>query len=488
MIKVLPYQDQIDAINIAIQNQAWEDVVSLAEILLNYEPRHAKLWSCYGLALKNKNYTSLAEKAFLNAYLLDSTNYEIQLNLASIYVRNDKSIDAIKISEQLLSIKKTAGAYLNLGSAYIQLEQYDKAVEIFKNGIEAFSDNENLWGNLASAYHKIGKLQLANEANKRAVQINSGNQSIKFNWGLVKLHLGDYESGLNLVESRWESMSFKQLGIKLPTTPFSTWSGESIEGKRILIGAEQGLGDTIQFAQAVILLKKMNPAQITVVVQRPVYRIIKLALASIADVYVDGDRFVERYDYFVPMMSVLRMVGLRSKQLPIKVPFISLDQSQPNIIKSKLSVDKKKVGICWSGGEKLADTTRRNIDPVYFKSLVEINKNINFFSLQKEKKLYDSTEVFPTNYFNFMDSVDDFLDTAQLIACMDMVVTVDTSVAHLAGAMNVKTILLNRFGGEWRWGDRVQKSNWYPSVSIINQKEVGGWFSEFVELNEYLMS
>jgi hypothetical protein len=262
------------------------------------------------------------------------------------------------------------------------------------------------------------------------------------------------------------------------------WLGEqSLVGKTILLHAEQGLGDTLQFCRYVPLVAKLG-AKVILEVQRPLFKLLQ-NLEGVSQIVALGD-MLPAFDYQCPLMSLPLAFKTEIESIPNQVPYIHAPPIRVEYWKTKLPAHQKlKVGLVWNGGfrpnqpELWSLNARRNIP---LAKIAQINvPGIDFYSLQKgepaESELIQSGNQYwdSSNFYNFAGELNDFSDTAALIANLDLVISVDTSTAHLAAAMGKPVWLLNRFDTCWRWLIDREDSPWYPTIKIYQQEKMGDW-------------
>jgi hypothetical protein len=297
---------------------------------------------------------------------------------------------------------------------------------------------------------------------QRAMEVDPNANDSKFNIGFVYLLKGDLEKGWKGHENRWNN-KYK------PTNLPRVWNKEDLEGKTIYIFHEQGLGDTIQFVRYAKQLKKMG-AKVVAGVKPEIIELFKSM--PYLDEVVDIAK-TPKYDYCYPMMSLPYVFNTRVHNVPYE-PYLSANPSRVQCFAEKMGKHTKpRVGVVWSGGfradqpEIWGVNERRNIPMEKFAGIY--NSDVEFYNLQFGAKEYPFTMV------DLMDEVKDFSDTAAIIQNLDCVITVDTSTAHVAGAMGKKVLLLNRFDTCWRWLESGDSTEWYPSFKIYRQNKFMNW-------------
>ena len=407
-----------------------------------------------------------------------------------------------RFDEAVISLKKAiqlnpgyAEAYSNLGNSLQEwgqleesLENYDKAIQISPYLIDAHSNRGVL-------LQKLGRIDEALESYNKAIQINPNLADIQFNKSIALLLSGDFEQGFKNYEWREKNEILAGAPHKRNFSQ-PLWLGDrSIKNKTILLYSEQGLGDTIQFSRYIPLVKELG-AKVILEVQAPLIELFKEGQSSF-EVYVNGSN-LPHFDFRCPLMSLPLAFKTNIHSIPNNFPYINANQNKVAYWYKKLSSEKGlKVGLVWNGGFRPGQPNlwsvneRRNIPVEKFCNAFN-NLRVNFYSLQKgepaeseiallEEKLWPNH-----NFFNYANELNDFSDTAGLIGNLDLIISVDTSTAHLAAAMGKPVWLLNRFDTCWRWLLNRNDSPWYPSLKLYRQDKLGDWDSVLVNIKSDL--
>lgn len=394
--------------------------------------------------------------------------------------------EAITYYDRALAIDpKFASGWFNRGNALRALGQDEKASENYERAL-------NLDDNLTEAVLNRGVVMLDARDLQQAVFCfefvklrDPNNVKANFNLGYCNLLLGNLKEGWKGYEWRWKSDDLKLVKVELP---FPIWNGEQpIKNKRLLVYSEQGFGDLIQFCRYIEILDKMG-AQVILVCHDTLAPLMH-TLAGVTQIIVPG-QLIPEVDYYINMMSVPMAVDTELATIPAKPSYLSSDSVKVAVWQEKLGVSKApKVGIVWSGNVEYKNDVKRSI-PI--QQMMELaHKGLELICLQKEIRKEDKTKLakYPKVKF-YGDSLHDFSDTAALIELMDVVVTIDTSVAHLAGALGKPVWILLPFNSDWRWFLEREDSPWYPSVRLFRQKKSGDWGSVVQrvkgELNTFL--
>jgi len=357
----------------------------------------------------------------------------------------------------------------------------DEAIESFDIALDLKPDFTEAFNNRSSAFFASGKIEKVLSDLNKAIQLNPDFPEANLNLAMYNLLIGNFSDGWKGFEWRHKVNNRNQSNQKL-TKP--CWLGNfSINKKTVLLHSEQGLGDTIQFCRYASFVAELG-ANVILQVQEPLVCLLQ-SLQGVTKVIAIGDTLPE-YDFQTPLMSLPLAFKTELYNIPSTIPYINPSIIKRNYWESRLkNSTKKRIGLVWNGGfrpnqpEVWGVNSRRNI------SLSQISKlnnpNLDFFCLQKgepsESELARTQDQYwdKSNFFNYIDQLDDFSDTAALIANLDLIISVDTSTAHLAAAMGKPVWLLNRFDSCWRWLIDRNDSPWYPSMRIYRQTTLNDW-------------
>jgi ADP-heptose:LPS heptosyltransferase len=312
-------------------------------------------------------------------------------------------------------------------------------------------------------------LQTAITLAKLIVQIGDATPLDHFQYATSLLMAGDYETGFGEFEWRWQIDGFPDPIQHLPT---AKWSGTVEPGQRILIYGEQGFGDAIMFARYASMLAAAG-AEVILAVPRPLERLMR---------GLDGITDITRYGVALPphthhaaLLSLPHLVGTSLVTLPARTPYISADHTIAQDWQTKFAeLPHPRVGLVWRGGRKTPNTDRKSIELAEFAPLIDAVQG-SFISLQIELTEDDRVQMEKLGVVNIADDIGDFADTAGAMANLDLVVCVDSAVAHLAGALALPTITLLRRLPDWRWMLGRPDSPWYPTMHLIRQGADEAW-------------
>jgi hypothetical protein len=373
-----------------------------------------------------------------------------------------------------------ADAYNNRGDVLQELYRLDAAMTDYDRAIALRPDYAEAYYNRGNALRDLGKLGAAMADCDKAIAIRPDFAPAYLNKALTLLLAGDLKAGFELYEWRW-----KVPNLKVDRRHFGRplWLGEEpLRDKRILLHSEQGLGDTIQFCRYAPLLAKAG-ARVILDVPKPLVGLLQ-NLAGVSRIVAEGEPLPD-FDYHTPLLSLPLACKTVLGTIPNPAPYLQADPVNARYWQERIGERKKlKVGVVWSGGfrpdQPEALSERRNIRLDIFARALGV-VDVDLFSLQKgdpaESEIrHRELEYWPRgNFHNFAEDITDFVDTAALVANLDLVVSVDTSTAHLAAALGKPTWILNRFDNDWRWLRDREDNPWYRSVKLYRQGESRSW-------------
>jgi tetratricopeptide (TPR) repeat protein len=374
-------------------------------------------------------------------------------------------------------------AHSNRGAILRELNQREAAVASYDHAIALDPARAAIHFNRGNVLQEMRSIDAALASYERALELSPDHAEARFNRSLVLLLRGDYECGWREYEWRHRVQRIRNVsaGARFAEAP---WLGErSLSGLTILLHCEQGLGDTLQFCRYTSRVAALG-ARVVLEVQAPL-RTLLTGLDGVSQLIVQGESLPE-FDEHCPLMSLPLALGTTLDAVPANVPYLAGVPEGGEVWRERLGPRRKlRVGLVWSGGfraqrpELWAVNARRNIPLATLAPLAL--PDIEFFSLQKgEPAEAELDDVMARGWkgpsiVGFSQHITDFADTAGLLEQLDLLISVDTSTAHLAGALGRPVWILNRYDGCWRWLLEGDSSPWYPSARLYRQKSPGDW-------------
>jgi tetratricopeptide (TPR) repeat protein len=386
-------------------------------------------------------------------------------------------------------------AWSNRGNVLGDLNQPDEAQRCYQRALELAPAFVDAWNNLGLAQIDLNQREAALSSYERALALNPASAEAHWNQALCMLQLGRFESGWREYEWRWERSRIKA-GKRAFAQPL--WLGDfALDGKTILLHAEQGLGDTLQFCRYATLVAKLG-AKVVLEVPGPLVRL--LATLEGVDQLIEAGQPLPPFDCHCPLLSLPLASGTNEASIPAATPYLSAQPAAAGEWRERIERDcitgtgtgagtgtdaigALKVGLVWAGENRAHVAELRKIDArrsLAFEQLAPLFDvpNVRFFSVQKgaaAPQLAASAQR--ERVVDHTDLLHDFADTAALVANLDLVISVDTSTAHLAGAIGRPVWILNRFDTCWRWLLERSDTPWYPSARLFRQPALGDWGS-----------
>jgi tetratricopeptide (TPR) repeat protein len=357
------------------------------------------------------------------------------------------------------------GPWNNLGFARVGQGRIEEGIEFYRKCLSVRPDYADAYNNLGNAF--LAKLDLdgAMRSYVDALYHQPDHADAHWNRALLQLLRGDFARGW--VEYEWRWLKFPQFRryFRQPL-----WDGFDIAGKTILLHAEQGFGDTIQFARFAPLVAQRG-ATVKLECQRELEGLLQ-HVNGVARTFSRGDQ-TPPFDVHCPLLSLPRALGLTLESIPNQVPYFQVDQNLSASWARRVNspANEFKVGIVWAGARTHRRDAERSIGPAAFAPLAQI-KGVRLFSLQKR----DAPTADPGyELIDLTKDLHDFADTAALIMNLDLIIGVDTAVMHLAGALGRKVWTLLTFSPDWRWLLDRDDSPWYPTMRLFRQPRPGEW-------------
>jgi tetratricopeptide (TPR) repeat protein len=350
--------------------------------------------------------------------------------------------------------------------------EYTAAVTIYQQALDGAPDNPGALTSLGNTLHAMGHLAEAVTVHDHAVVGAPNDPDFHFNLATTLLAAGDFARGWKEYEWRWQRPRARLRGFGV------AWCGETITGRTILLHAEQGLGDTLQFVRYVPMVAARG-ARVVLEVQPPLVKLMR-TLPGVAEVVAHGDA-LPRFDTHCPLLSLPYVFRTSLQTIPAEIPYLHADPLAVAAWRMKLPVDNcLRIGLVWAGSPHSDDAGAHLIDRRRSLALADLASldglsDVHLVSLQKQAE--DSNPTAPNGFalIDPMADVTDFADTAALVANLDLVISVDTSVAHLAGGLGKRVWLLSRYDGCWRWLHGRDDSPWYPAMRIYRQHRPNDW-------------
>ena len=444
--------------------------------------RSAEVLSNYGLVLHALDRIGEALASYDAALAIEPGNADL-LNWRGIAL-----LDLGRPQEALMSLERALAedsahvdALGNRGNAFLKLNRPDEAIACFDKARGIGGDNARLLTSRAHALRRIDRPEEALVDLRRAVALDPNHAEAQFELGMALLALGNFEEGWRAYEKRWATRAFAH---RLRGFGSPLWAGaQPVDGRTILLHGEQGFGDTIQFVRYVARVAQSGA---TVLLEVPSELVGLMAgVKGAARVLASGGK-LPPFDLHCPLMSLPRAFGTNAASIPADVPYIKIPEIRAAEWTTRLPVGKPLVGFAWAGRPTHNNDANRSIALARFMRLFDV-AGIQFVSLQREASADDMALLRSrSNVLDVGGKLVDFVDAAALISRLDLVVSVDTAVAHLAGALAKPVCVLLPFAADFRWLRARDDSPWYPTARLFRQPRFGDWDSAIELVCRYL--
>lgn len=449
-------------------------------------PKYAKAINNIGVVLyKQKRYKESAQ-IFEIALQSDSDYNEVYSNKGAAYNKAkdyDKAIESLEMA--ILKMPNHGGAYTNLGNVYNKLHDYKTAAKMHEKSIELEPNGSNAYSNVGTSYKYLGLSDKAITSYKKAIELDPNFVNAHFDLATMYLASEDFKNGWKEYEWRFRKEEMIPHIIKhkdIFTKPLFTGI-EDIKGKTLLLHSEQGYGDSIQFIRFAPQLKEKFGCKIAVKCREGLKELFKTI--DEIDVIVDRSEETPAFDYQLSIMSMPFILDMKSTdELPKKMPYLKAVFDKDLEIKKEK--DKINIGICWSASLTGESYEGKVFDLKFFEPLMN-NPKINLYSLQVGDGSEDIKKFkYEDKIIDLTHKLTDFSKTASLINELDLVISSDTAVAHLTGALNKPVWIPLQKIPDWRWTNKGETTKWYPSAKLFRQKTAKVWESVFQSINAKL--
>jgi len=453
-----------------------EAEVSLRQAL-RLRPDFAAAHHNLGSALLELRRPAEAEASLCQALRLDPHSVQAHNTLAQVLLAQGRQEDLLAALRQTVRLQPDhAAAHHNLGTALKELGRLEEAAASYREVVRLRPDLAEGHNVLGSILFEEGLLEEALAAFRQAIRLEPDHVEAHRNLGITLLLRGDLAEGWPEYEWRWKGKSYS-----VPAGAPPLWNGSALEGRTILLQTEQGLGDTLQLVRYAPLVKSRG-ATVVLACQRPLIRL--LAGAPGIDRLVPSDQpGVPESDVYAPLLSLPRLLGTTLASIPAGVPYLTPEPERVEHWKRELGPPSGlRVGMAWQGSPGHRKDKERSIPLREFEPLARL-EGVQLFSLQKGQGVEQIAEVAGRFALTDLGSrLVDFVDTAAVLRHLDLVVTCDTAVAHLAGALGVPVWVALPFVPDWRWLLGRDDSPWYPTMRLFRQQTRGDWPGVFQRL------
>ncbi len=444
-----------------------------------------ELWNNRALALAELKRFDEADTAFHRAFELRPDNWEAYYNCGRMRLVQKRFADAEPLLRKAAELDpNSANTFNNLGLALHGLHRYDEACVAFERTLELQPKYIEARSNKGAALYYAHRFTEAEALFRQAIAQTPDEAAAHYNLASLLLSQGNLLEGFKEYEWRWKTLDWPTIR-NYNTRPL--WNGEPLDGQTILVWHEQGIGDTIQFFRLINDLAKLN-CEIEVEVQPELHRLL-IASTSLPNVrfHRSGEK-LPSFDVHAPLLSLPRLLKIQYDTFTPFKPYLrprgfEIDEWRRKLKAMTAANDRKKkrIGIAWAGNPNHPADHQRSMSWETFQPIVEANKNrFQFFSMMP------GTAPGNPEVSDLGEHLRDFGVSAAIVANLDIIIAVDTSLVHLAGALGKRVWNLVFHTPDWRWVIGEEKTKWYPSMTLFRQKQAGNWGEVIQEVNETL--
>lgn len=389
-------------------------------------------------------------------------------NLANLYISTGRPELALPLAERVTRLAPDLPeGFDNLGLALTASDRLEEAVTAYDKALSLRPTYAGVLINRGHVLEALCRYPQAQADFSAALGIQPHNANARWNKALSHLRLGQFSEGWQYYEARWSLPEYQ-----LPDLPMPRWQGEPLADRSILLWAEQGLGDTLQFCRYASMLADMGA---TVFLQAPQSLLwLMKTLKGVAGVF-SQESALPTADFHSPLLSVPKYVGTDATNIPSEVPYLQAPTERFSAWQQRLPGHKRqRIGIVCAGNARFANDRNRSIPLAMFAPLLALDAELYFVQTDCREADAAFLREHP-QIIDLRDSLKDFADTAAVLAQLDLLISIDTSVAHLAGAMNRPLWLMLPMNPDWRWLLDRANSPWYPGARLFRQQMRGNW-------------
>ena len=473
-----------------IKNNQYEQAELICEQLIKIDPKNVLGLYLLGVSKQKLKKNNESIECFDKIVSLLPRNADAYNSLGLATLSNGDIDKAIELFISAINIDpKNANSWSNLGCQFRTKKQFESSIRCLKEAVNlSKSKNDKILVNFAGVLAEDLQIDKAIKYLKRAIEINPKNHSAHFDLGCSYFLRNKFKKAWKHFNHRFKSFENLRL-LKSNFSKNKEWKGNKIkDGKTILFFSEQGLGDTINFIRFIeFFIEKFPNVNIKILVPKEIKNLLE---NNNKGNFISN---IEDHDYWCPLLNIPYCLGMSQTQ--IKNNFKPYIKSSKKCDYSKF--DKIfKIGICWAGNPAHPRDRERCCELKYFKEICDL-PNVKLFSLQKdlrprmwpnEKNPMDLADCSEIKMINMSPHMNSWEDTASIIDGLDLIISVDTSILHLSGAMGKNTFGLIPKFPDWRWSLIGNKTIWYPSVRLFRQQNYNDWKSTFIEIKNEIKS
>lgn len=454
-----------------------EEAATEFQEVVRLNPREVRGWTNLGVALRKAGDPEGAAAAYEQAGRLNPDSAPLHLNLGNLWLQLGQPAQALDHFQRLPALlPDRPSAWLGIATALDDLGRTEEAFAFLDQVLEKAPGLPEYLLNRGVLCLSLNRPLEAEAALRAALARDPSMAEAEYALGLARLLQGDLGGGFAGYEARWRRNNPPQ---PPPRSEAPRWRGEPLAGRTLLVHAEQGMGDLIQMAQ---LLRRIEGGTVLFQVWPPLVRLFE-GLAGATRI-LSAEQPLPPHDCIIPALSLPLALGLKLEDLGGLEPYLHADPDAVEAVRRSLPEGSGAwTGLCWRGRPEHANDRRRSLLPSLLRPLLEL-PSLRWASLQKDGRAEELAVL--GGPLDLGSGFQDFAEAAAAVAALDRVVTVDTAIAHLAGALGKPTLLLLPFAPDPRWMLDREDSPWYPSLRLVRQPTPGAWGPVVARVGEIL--
>jgi tetratricopeptide (TPR) repeat protein len=471
--------------NVLFESGRYEEALSAAEKATALRPNLAEAWHGRGNALNELRRHDEALGAYDKVLALNASSAGGWYGRGNVLNELKRFEDALIAYDKALALDQNfAQGWVGRGNVLNMLKRFDEALAAFARALALQANLAEAWLGRGNVLLELKRVEEALSCYDRAIAIQPDFATAYFNRGRSRLLLGHYDEGWQDYEWRWQARDFLS---KRPDSKVSNWEGENLSGRHLLVYSEQGLGDIIQFVRYLPLLLQRK-CKITFLTSEKLARLVGHSIPSLH--VVTALESLQEIDAQVALMSLPHFFKTNLSSIPNQVRYLSAEVKIEQAWRERIGAHGFRIGIAWQGNPVGTIDAGRSVPLKQFVGLSKIS-GVRLISLQKQVGL-DQLADLPGDAKievlgdDFDSGPDAFIDTAAVMNGLDLIITCDTSIAHLAGALGRRTWVALKHVPDWRWMVDREDTPWYPTMRLFRQNKRDDWGYVFLEIEKCL--
>jgi predicted O-linked N-acetylglucosamine transferase (SPINDLY family) len=455
----------------------WPEAEAALRRALELLPDNVEALNNLGLVLQARGRHGEADTAYRQALALKPGHVEALNNLGTLHQEMRRPADAEACYRDVLAAQPNhVNALNNLGTLLKEAGRCDDAVALYHRVLEIDPKFHRSWNSLGQLAKERGDHAEAMRCYQRSLELAPGNADTLYNIALADLLFGHLKRGFAGYEVRYHPRSQNKSAPRPPALGCPMWQGEPLAGKHIALVREQGLGDQLQFCRYATMLRDAG-AEVTLIVDGPLVALMS-GMDGPTRVIAPGQMYEHRYDYWAFLLSLPHRLDTDVGRVPAPVPYLRAPAAKVAAWRERLARPpgvRATVGLVWGGNKDHANNRNRSSNLATLAPLLDL-PGLRFVSLQKGEPAEElRRSPWRETVLDLDAELNDYTDTAAAMESIDLLISVDTSVVHLAGAMNKPCWVMVAHGPDWRWLREGEATEWYPSLRLLRQSAPQDW-------------